>query len=531
VAYSIGFDIFAKDRASATFDKLGRKVNETSGFFEKHKGAIIAGASAAGLAIVGFAKTSISAYADAEKSQRVLTDAYQRFPALADVPLQSLRDQAQALQNVTKFDGDATAAAMGHLAAFKLTGTQVQQLTPLLLDYAQKTGKDLPTAAGDLGKALLGQGRALKGIGINFKDTGSAAGNFAELTGALRTQVGGFAEKEGLSAEGRAAILGNKFDDLREAVGARLIPALSALANAGIASLDWMSQNEGKTKAIAAAVGGLVAVLVVAKTITLAGAAATAIHTAALVVWSGVSKAAAAAQWLLNAALTANPIGLVIAAIALLVAGLVIAYKRSETFRNIVNGALHAVAITAMWLWNSVFAPVIRFILTGFAKVTFAVAVLFRALGNVPGFGWAKTAADKMLGAAAAALRLAGNIRNIPTTKHVTITVSAHVLTGRIKVGNEYVNVGQFASGTRRAPPGWAWVGEKGAELMKLKGGEQIIPADESAAIASAKSAGGFAGSPGGTTMVININGPTIGTPSTIAQQIQAALLKLQREA
>src|SRR4029453_18850210 len=178
MAYSIGFDIFARDRASATFDKLGRKVNQTEGFFTRHKAAIIAGSAAAATAVIAFGKSSVEAYVDAEKSQRVLTDAYERFPALANVPLQALRNQAQALQSVTKFDGDATAAAMGHLAAFKLTGTQVQQLTPLLLDYAAKTGKDLPTAAGALGKALLGNGRALKEVGINFKDTGSTSGNF-----------------------------------------------------------------------------------------------------------------------------------------------------------------------------------------------------------------------------------------------------------------------------------------------------------------------------------------------------------------
>lgn len=54
------------------------------------------------------------------------------------------------------------------------------------------------------------------------------------------------------------------------------------------------------------------------------------------------SKAWAAAQWLLNAAMTANPISLVIVALAALVAGIVIAYKQSTTFRDIVNGAAHA---------------------------------------------------------------------------------------------------------------------------------------------------------------------------------------------
>lgn len=65
--------------------------------------------------------------------------------------------------------------------------------------------------------------------------------------------------------------------------------------------------------------------------------------TAATIAHSVATKAAAAAQWLLNAALSANPIGLVVLAIAGLVAGLVIAYKKSETFRKIVNAAWGAI--------------------------------------------------------------------------------------------------------------------------------------------------------------------------------------------
>lgn len=46
-----------------------------------------------------------------------------------------------------------------------------------------------------------------------------------------------------------------------------------------------------------------------------------------------------AAQWLLNAALNANPISLIVVAIAALVAALVLAYNKSETFRGIVEAA------------------------------------------------------------------------------------------------------------------------------------------------------------------------------------------------
>jgi ribosomal protein S11 len=41
-----------------------------------------------------------------------------------------------------------------------------------------------------------------------------------------------------------------------------------------------------------------------------------------------------------------------------------------------------------------------------------------------------------------------------------------------------------FASGTDHAPPGMAWVGEEGPELMTFRGGEKVFPHDESMAMA-----------------------------------------------
>lgn len=64
---------------------------------------------------------------------------------------------------------------------------------------------------------------------------------------------------------------------------------------------------------------------------------------AAMLVVSGASKVFAAAQWLVNAALSANPIGLVVLALAGLVTAFVLAYQNSEEFRAIVDGALQAV--------------------------------------------------------------------------------------------------------------------------------------------------------------------------------------------
>lgn len=39
---------------------------------------------------------------------------------------------------------------------------------------------------------------------------------------------------------------------------------------------------------------------------------------------------------------------------------------------------------------------------------------------------------------------------------------------------------GAYASGTNSAPPGWAWVGEEGPELIRMRGGETVLPAEVS---------------------------------------------------
>jgi hypothetical protein len=118
--------------------------------------------------------------------------------------------------------------------------------------------------------------------------------------------------------------------------------------------------------------------------------AATVASTAAAIAAGAASKVMAAGQWLLNAALTANPIGLVVVGIAALAAGLVLAYKKSETFRNIVNGAFGAIKDVA---W-----PVIKFLGEGVVKalgkiVDFVVGP-FKAIAEK--FGLFKDKADEV---------------------------------------------------------------------------------------------------------------------------------------
>lgn len=89
------------------------------------------------------------------------------------------------------------------------------------------------------------------------------------------------------------------------------------------------------------------------------------------------TKAWAIAQGVLNTVLATGPIGLIIIAIAALAAGIIYAYKHSETFRNIVQAAWEGIKTAISAVWN------------GFLKPTFDFFVAaMKAIGNIATWLW-----------------------------------------------------------------------------------------------------------------------------------------------
>lgn len=83
------------------------------------------------------------------------------------------------------------------------------------------------------------------------------------------------------------------------------------------------------------------------------------------------------AQWLLNAAMSANPIGLVVAAIAALVSGLILAWKKFDDFRAAVKATWDTIKSFGEILKNFVIDR-IQGVLTGIGKVGEAIRKLFK---------------------------------------------------------------------------------------------------------------------------------------------------------
>ena len=119
----------------------------------------------------------------------------------------------------------------------------------------------------------------------------------------------------------------------------RIMPAIKRVGDfitgtvvPGFMSLvKWLKENQAWLMPIAVGVGAMVAAFQIYQGVM----ATVRLATAAYAVVQGV----------LNVVMAANPIGIVILAIVGLAAGLIYAYKTSETFRDVVNTVFHAIQV------------------------------------------------------------------------------------------------------------------------------------------------------------------------------------------
>lgn len=267
-ANAVGY-VAGMNKAHASTAKFKTELDKAEKSHRNMTRTIVSAAAAA--AVVRFGVQSVKAYADAEKAQSRLSEAYRKFPKLADANIASLRALNGELQKKTRFDDDATAAAQANLAMYDLTGQQIATLTPLVQDLASAMGTDVTDAAGSLGKAFLGNARALKAVGIDFKATGDRAKDFDAIMAALTAKVGGFAESEGKTAAGQLAIMNNAVGELQESVGQALIPALTQMVNVVTPAVQSFTALPApmRTAALAATALGGAALIAVPKVIAL----------------------------------------------------------------------------------------------------------------------------------------------------------------------------------------------------------------------------------------------------------------------
>lgn len=354
--------------------------------------------AAAGAAILSFAGDAVTTASQTEQALGGTDAVFGKHAATIKTAASGAADSLGLSQNAYLELATTLGAGLKNKGIEDFAG-QSQNLIGVGADLAAQFGGSTKDAVDALASAMRGESDPIEKYGVSLSESAIKAelaargqdklkgkaleqaktqARLALITKQTADAHGAFG-RESDTLAGKQARLDAKYKNMQSTIGAALMPAMSKLADIGMQVVAWATQNADILGPLAVGLG-----------------------------------VAAAAMVGLNVAMAANPIGIIVIAIAALAAGLVMAYQKSEGFRNIVNGAFQAIGKVAQWLWNVVIAPLVRGWIIGFANVVEAIAAVLDALGNIPGFEWAKEGAKNLRGMGKDARTLADNIKDIP---------------------------------------------------------------------------------------------------------------------
>ena len=333
-------------------DRTGKGMSSLGSIARSVGGLIVA--SFAVSEVFAFGNASVAAYKEVEAATAQVNQGIITTGGAAGRSIGDMIDQANKLENTTLFGDDQILGAQSLLVTFtNIKGAVFDQAIPAITDLAQRMGGDLKGASIQVGKALNDPIRgltALSRVGVSFTQQqkgqiesmvqhNNLAGAQAIILKELNTEVGGSA-KAARDAAGGQFGLTVAVDNLKEGFGELLTEGLNPFYS-GMTSLvewaqkgvNWIGANKDIVKALGIELGIAAGSYIVISTSL---GIYSAYQTAATAATGGLTMA----QWAWNAAMTANPIGLVITGVGVLIGGLTIAYKRSENFRAGLNGLI-----------------------------------------------------------------------------------------------------------------------------------------------------------------------------------------------
>jgi hypothetical protein len=307
-----------------------------------------AAAALAGLGTALFDATK-GAMEDAA-AQELLAKALQNNTAATDAQIKANEDWISSQGKLLGVTDDQLRPVIAKLATQTGSLTKAQEGAALAMDIAAATGKPLSAVSDALAKAYGGNTKALAKLDPKLKDLIKGGLDAEGAMSVLADTFGGAATTQANTAEGQFQRLGVTLAETKESIGAALLPAINAILPFLTKLGNWASDNTEVFLIVAGAIAGI--------------AASVLIVNGAIAAWSAITTAATAVQAAFNAVVALNPIVLIGIAVVALIAGLVIAYKKFEGFRNIVD-------------------TVGRALKTGFLFAVDAVKAAIESLGSV----------------------------------------------------------------------------------------------------------------------------------------------------
>lgn len=341
---------------------LGNLEKDVSGL----KGGMSTFAKAVGAAfaldkIVDFGKGIANAASDQEQALGASSSVFKEYAG-----------EIQAFGKTTAENLGISEAAFNQLATttgalLKNAGVPLDETTDATISLTERAADMAAMFGGDVSEALSAINSGLKGeldplerFGVSLKasavDARAAAMGYVDSEGKV-TDYGrsmarvalimeqtadaqGTAAREADTMAGTTMRLKAQFTDLQADLGQKLLPLIVKFAEVLRGLITFVTANQGWLLPL---VAGITAIALGFKAWTLATQA-----------WEAATKIATAVQWLFNAAMTANPIGLIVAAIAAVVAAVVLLYTKVDWFRAGVDAAIDGIVSAFQWLWDKI---------------------------------------------------------------------------------------------------------------------------------------------------------------------------------
>ena len=328
-------------QAVGEIGKVNKALGDQMTTGEKASSVLKKAAVPAAIAFAAITAGAVSAARAAVKyqaDQAKLAGVLKRTTGATDDQVKAAQKYTGQLSKQTAIAGSQLRPALGVLATATGDITKAQKGLQVATDVSAASGRDMSAVSAALAKAYAGQGTSLNRMIPGLDKAAISSGDFTRINEELARVTGGAAVAAAQTQAGQLRLLELQTESLKRQLGEALLPAMGQFITIGLALTDVALKNQTAIKVLVGIVGGLSGAILAANVALKAWTAAQTLGTVAV-------KAYAAALWLVNAALAGNPIVLVTIALVALGAAFVIAYQRSETFRNVVGAAMSAVRV------------------------------------------------------------------------------------------------------------------------------------------------------------------------------------------
>lgn len=322
----------------------GFKDTETAAArLERRVGRASKVASVGLLAVGAAALASGRAAAEDERSQILLASALRKNANASKGSIAATERWIDAQARAKGIADDELRPALATLVRATGSVGRSQKILATAMDVAASTGKPLETVTQALAKGYGGQFTALQRLLPGIDQTILKSGDMDRIMGELSRTMGGDAARAADTASGKLARMQVAAGELNESLGAVMLPVFSTLAMV-MAPIAKLAQEHTRSFQI------LVGIFAALAVVTIGVNAAVKAYTATTLLIRGATIAWRNAQLALNLAMMTNPLGLIIVAIAAVAAGMVLAYKKSATFRAIVQAVGRAGQVALQWI-------------------------------------------------------------------------------------------------------------------------------------------------------------------------------------